>query len=223
MFRGNRWQNYIPETLATQMCKPVICMLSLSVEQICGSGTNNLHSCPHIRVKQDFAGSMFQFERILKSLSVVVMQQWGPQLSFCVWAGEQSFSLITANRGYHECVWRHRGPSVSLMEQQDWNRIHSQLVKAFSCSVISGEGERMLQLHHVLLSVSFTNQRREKKVGWVQIDQLSHAQGKNTLMTVQRRYVEKEKCVLLAVMTLGNSQMTLGGRRNGEKEDRALR
>lgn len=109
------------------------------------------------------------------------------------------------------------------MEQQDWNRIHSQLVKAFSCSVISGEGERMLQLHHVLLSVSFTNQRRKKSVLGPNQSAFSLTQGKNTLMTVQRRYVEKEKCVLLAAMTLGNSQMTLGGRRNGEKEDRALR
>lgn len=182
MVRGNRWQNYIPETLAaTQMYKPVICMLSLSVEQICGSGTNNLHSCPHIRVKQDFAGSMFQFERILKSLSVVVMQQWGPQLSFCVWAGEQSSSLITANRGYHECVWRHRGPSVSLMEQRDWNRIHSQFMKAFSCSIISDEGEWMLQLHHVLLSVSFTNQRRKKSGLGPNRSAFSLTQGKNTL------------------------------------------
>lgn len=61
-------------------------------------------------------------------------------------------------------------------------------------------------------------------MGWVQIDQLSHQPRVKILCNdSSKEYVEKEKCVLLAVMTLGNSQMTFGGRRNGEKEDRALR
>lgn len=36
----------------------------------------------------------------------------------CVRAAEQSCSLIAANRGYHQSVCRHRGPSVSVMEPQ---------------------------------------------------------------------------------------------------------
>lgn len=125
--------------------------------RFCGSGSDNLRSCPHMRVKQDFAGSMFQFERILKSLSVVVMQQRGPQLSFCVWAGEQSSSLIAANRGYHQSVWMHRGPSVSVMEQQGWNRIHVQFVNAYFCSVIYDETWRDASVPSLYISVSFTN------------------------------------------------------------------
>lgn len=36
----------------------------------------------------------------------------------CVRAAEQSCSLTAANRGYHQSVCRHRGPSVSAMEPE---------------------------------------------------------------------------------------------------------